>query len=260
MSRRTTEKPLADQEPKPPFPGSSRRRPARIEARSRAALRGRELSRGRQSSKARSRSSPAATRASGARSRCSSRAKAPTSRSTTCPKSRATREETQRGVEAEGRRCLLLPGDLTDAKFCNELVDHDGETSSASSTSSSRTPRTRTARTARRSHRRGARADVQDQRLRLLPPRAGRARAHEARRRDHRHELGDGHPGLAQAARLFGDQGRDQRVHQVARAGPHRQGHPRQRDRAGTGVDAAQSLRRGRARPRRSRTSARTAR
>jgi NAD(P)-dependent dehydrogenase (short-subunit alcohol dehydrogenase family) len=32
-------------------------------------------------------------------------------------------EETRRAVEAEGRRCVLLPGDLTDAAFCAELVN-----------------------------------------------------------------------------------------------------------------------------------------
>jgi NAD(P)-dependent dehydrogenase (short-subunit alcohol dehydrogenase family) len=32
-------------------------------------------------------------------------------------------EETRRAVEAEGRRCLLLPGDLTDRDFCTEIVE-----------------------------------------------------------------------------------------------------------------------------------------
>ncbi len=32
-------------------------------------------------------------------------------------------EETKRAVEAEGRRCVLIPGDLTDEKFCRELVE-----------------------------------------------------------------------------------------------------------------------------------------
>src|SRR5687768_2223885 len=31
-------------------------------------------------------------------------------------------EETARAVEAEGRRCLLLPGDVTDRAFCEEAV------------------------------------------------------------------------------------------------------------------------------------------
>ena len=32
-------------------------------------------------------------------------------------------EATRRAVEAEGRRCVLLPGDLKKAKFCDELVE-----------------------------------------------------------------------------------------------------------------------------------------
>jgi NAD(P)-dependent dehydrogenase (short-subunit alcohol dehydrogenase family) len=32
-------------------------------------------------------------------------------------------EETLRAVEAEGRRCVLIPGDLTEAEFCDELVE-----------------------------------------------------------------------------------------------------------------------------------------
>ena len=31
-------------------------------------------------------------------------------------------EETKRAIEAEGRRCLLFPGDVTDRKFCREAV------------------------------------------------------------------------------------------------------------------------------------------
>src|SRR5947209_18517006 len=32
-------------------------------------------------------------------------------------------DETRGAVEAEGRRCLLLPGDLRDPAFCREAVD-----------------------------------------------------------------------------------------------------------------------------------------
>ena len=36
-------------------------------------------------------------------------------------------EETRAAVEAEGRRCLLLDGDLTDAGFCREIVERTVE-------------------------------------------------------------------------------------------------------------------------------------
>jgi NAD(P)-dependent dehydrogenase (short-subunit alcohol dehydrogenase family) len=32
-------------------------------------------------------------------------------------------EQTRRAVEAEGRKCLLLPGDVTDPKFCKQAVE-----------------------------------------------------------------------------------------------------------------------------------------
>jgi NAD(P)-dependent dehydrogenase (short-subunit alcohol dehydrogenase family) len=32
-------------------------------------------------------------------------------------------EQTKQAVEAEGRRCVLLPGDLTEATFCSELIE-----------------------------------------------------------------------------------------------------------------------------------------
>ena len=32
-------------------------------------------------------------------------------------------EQTRRAVEAEGRRCLMLPGDVTDAEYCSDAVE-----------------------------------------------------------------------------------------------------------------------------------------
>jgi NAD(P)-dependent dehydrogenase (short-subunit alcohol dehydrogenase family) len=39
------------------------------------------------------------------------------------PEEGSDAEETRRAVEAEGRRCVLIPGDLTDAAFCREAVE-----------------------------------------------------------------------------------------------------------------------------------------
>jgi len=39
------------------------------------------------------------------------------------PEEQPDAEETLRAIEAEGRRCVLIPGDLAQAKFCNELVE-----------------------------------------------------------------------------------------------------------------------------------------
>lgn len=39
------------------------------------------------------------------------------------PQERRDASETRRAVESEGRRCLLLEGDLTDADFCSHIVE-----------------------------------------------------------------------------------------------------------------------------------------
>jgi NAD(P)-dependent dehydrogenase (short-subunit alcohol dehydrogenase family) len=39
------------------------------------------------------------------------------------PEEQPDAEETLRAVEAEGRRCVLIPGDLAQPEFCRELVD-----------------------------------------------------------------------------------------------------------------------------------------
>src|SRR3954467_174278 len=39
------------------------------------------------------------------------------------PEEQSDADETKRAVEAEGRRCVLIPGDLTDPQFCRSTVD-----------------------------------------------------------------------------------------------------------------------------------------
>src|SRR3954462_4195072 len=39
------------------------------------------------------------------------------------PEEQSDAEETARAVSDEGRRCVLLPGDVTDAEFCRDAVD-----------------------------------------------------------------------------------------------------------------------------------------
>jgi NAD(P)-dependent dehydrogenase (short-subunit alcohol dehydrogenase family) len=39
------------------------------------------------------------------------------------PEEQVDAEETQRAVEGEGSRCVLIPGDLRDREFCDELID-----------------------------------------------------------------------------------------------------------------------------------------
>ena len=44
------------------------------------------------------------------------------------PAERSDSEETKRAVEAEGRRCLILEGDLADQKFCKRIVKRTVDT------------------------------------------------------------------------------------------------------------------------------------
>ena len=41
-------------------------------------------------------------------------------------------EATKRAVEKEGRRCILISGDVADPTFCQEAVEHTIKTSAAS--------------------------------------------------------------------------------------------------------------------------------
>ena len=43
------------------------------------------------------------------------------------PEEQSDAEETKRAIEKVGRACVLLPGDLTDAEFCKELVERASE-------------------------------------------------------------------------------------------------------------------------------------
>ncbi len=98
---------------------------------------------------------------------------------------------------------------------------------------------------ASRRHRRGVRPHVQDERLRHFLARTRGAGGHAGRRRHPRHQLADGRPRIGRAPGLLGDQGCDQRAGEGDGGQPDGAAHPRECDRPRSGVDAAQSLRRG---------------
>ena len=154
-------------------------------------------------------------------------------------------DETKRCIEAEGRRCVLVAGDVKKPKFAAEGRGARRSRRSAGSTCSSTTPPSRSTPTSLE--------DITDERLDETFRTNIFGYFHMAQAALPHLKQGasiintgsvTGLKGSAQAARLLGDQGRDPRVHEVARAEPDRQGHPRQRGRAGAGVDAAQSGRR----------------
>ena len=181
MSTRTKEKPLADQEPKPPFPKQQQKAPGleskleprpryeaesyepadKLEGQGRAHHRRRlgHRPRGRGAVRARRRRRRDQLPARGAERRRGDR-RPPSRRkgaaACCCPAISptpgfATSSSSRRSTEL-GKLDILV----SNAAHQNRKDD------------------------ARRAHRRGARDDVQDQRLRLHPARARRARAHEA--------------------------------------------------------------------------------
>jgi NAD(P)-dependent dehydrogenase (short-subunit alcohol dehydrogenase family) len=137
-------------------------------------------------------------------------------------------EETQRCIEAEGRRCVTIAGDVKDMDFCQQAVDTDRRQWGRLDVLVNNAAFQDARRIAARHHRRALRRNDAHEYLRLLPHGQGRPALHEARRGDRQHRLGDGPEGLQAAARLFVHQGRDPRLHDVAGGQPARQGHPRQ--------------------------------
>ena len=244
--------------------GGARREPERLPAQHCKSPAARPTSRSRRSSwrpttaaaassTAWPRSSPAAIPASAARSRCCLRAKAPTSPIVYLDEHEDA-QETKRCVEAEGRRCLLIAGDVKDSKFCREGGRQDG----AGVRPARRPGQQRRVPGACASRSKTSPTSAWKRRFRtnifgyFYMARAALPHLKKGAL-DHQHRSVAGLRGQPEAARLFGHQGRDPRLHDVAGAEPDRQGHPRQRGRAGPGLDAAQS---GRRLPRRSPSSA----
>jgi hypothetical protein len=150
-------------------------------------------------------------------------------------------EETKRAVEAEGRRCIAMAGDVVDFEFCEAAVDQTVEAFGKLDVlvnnaafqehvtrfeDLSEAHFDRTIKTNLYGYFHMAKAAV-----RHMKP--GSANCDD--------RLGDGHRGQQTSARLFHDEGRHSRVHPLVGGPSGRQGHPGQCHRAGPGLDAAQS-------------------
>ena len=177
--------------------------------------------------------------ASAGPSRCSSPARGPTSpSSTSAERGTPTRPAGRRGggapLPAPGRRphrpgVLPASGRATVQEFgkLDVLVNNAAHQNRKQAS--------------RRSRKRMG-PDVPDQHLRLLPP--GQAALPHLGRAPRSSPPGRDRPDRQQGpARLLGDQGGDQCLHQGAGAEPRREGHPRQRRRARPGLDAAEPRR-----------------
>ena len=125
-------------------------------------------------------------------------------------------EATKAAVEKEGRRAILLPGDVADPSLLQGRgrADREGVRQARHPGQQRRLPGAR--RVDRGHHRRALRPHPEDQPLRLFlhGPRRGPA---PQGRRVHRHDrLGHRHRRVQGAARLFHDQGRHPRLHPLA--------------------------------------------
>ncbi len=108
--------------PRPPFPPQQQDGPGDIHKMDPAPTTARPPTSASVASPGAVRSSPAPTPASAARSRSRTPARVRTSRSRTCPRSRAG-EEVAALVRAEGRKAVLLPGDLQQEQYNIDIVD-----------------------------------------------------------------------------------------------------------------------------------------
>ncbi len=112
-------------------------------------------------------------------------------------------QETRRCVEAEGRRCILLPGDVKDPALLPRRRGKDGRSLRQARRAGQQRGLPGACRVARRPDRRALRRNAAHQRLRLLPHGARRLAAPEARQFDHQHRLGGRPRRRRQPARLL---------------------------------------------------------
>jgi NAD(P)-dependent dehydrogenase (short-subunit alcohol dehydrogenase family) len=124
--------------------------------------------------------------------------------------------KTKRAIEAEGRRCLLLPGDVTRRDYCERAIERTvrefGRIDILVSNAAHQTRKKNLRRCTDREFDRTFKTNIYA--YFWFAPR--RAEAHEARRSDHREQLRDRNSRLQGASGLFGDQRRDQRADEGA--------------------------------------------
>ena len=134
-------------------------------------------------------------------------------------------EETKRAVEAEGRRCILISGDVADAEFCKDAVERTVDELGKLDILVNNAAFQEHVNSFEELTRRAFRSHHQDQSLRLFLHGQGGRAANEERQR-HRHDrIGHRAAGQQGPARLFDDQRRHPRLHAVAC-------HPSRRSRA----------------------------
>ncbi len=148
-------------------------------------------------------------------------------------------EETRRRVEAKGKRCLLIAGDVGDEEHCREAVrrtvDELGRLDVLVNNAGEQHVQKDLAAISAEQLERTFRTNVFAQFFLTLggppPPAEGK--------RGNQHHLGHRLPRQRDPDRLFIHQGGDRRLHPLALDQPGREGHPRQRGRPRADLDAA---------------------
>ena len=142
-------------------------------------------------------------------------------------------------VEREGRRCLAVAGDVGDPSFCEtavkQVADRFGKLDILVNNAAEQHPKPDIGEITPEQLDSTFRTNIFGYffmtQAALPHLGAGAAIVNTS--------FGDGLSGQPRAARLCLDQGRDRRLHALARADAGREGHPRQRRRAGSDLDAA---------------------
>ena len=148
-------------------------------------------------------------------------------------------EETKRAVENEGRRCILLPGDVADPVYCRDAVKKTIDAFGKLDIRECGVSGTR--QQARRYFRRALRPHHKDEPLWLFQHGEGGGPQDEDGWIDRHDRFGHRAARQQTSSRLFADQRRHPCLCALAWIAARRSWHSRQRGRAGAGMNPAQS-------------------
>ncbi len=151
-------------------------------------------------------------------------------------------EETKKHVEAYGRRCVLIPGDIGHEPFSLQAVEQTiaalGKVDILVNNAAEQHPQDDILKITAEQLEKTFRTNIFGMFFMVKATFA----APEGRLDDHQHHVGHGLQGAGRVARLLVDQGGDRRLHPVALAPARRQGDPRQRRRPGADLDPVHPL------------------
>ena len=150
-------------------------------------------------------------------------------------------EDTKQAVEQEGRRCILLSGDVADPEYCKDAVEKTVDEFGKLDILVNNAAFQEHVNSLEELDRRALRPDDQDQSLRLFLHGAGCGAAYGEWQR-HRHDrFGHRAPRQRGSSRLFDDQRRHPRLYALTSHASNKSRHSGKCGCTGPGVDAPQS-------------------